>query len=329
MDENLQVDKHSDEIDLKDLFVTIWKGKKVIIAFALIIAILTCLITMFIVDPVYETKLSILINMPDTIATKYGDYKLLMTTNEQYIELIKSNDVLIKTIKDMGYDDSKVSVDNLVSRISVNKDDKKPNQFYIKVAANNKEESLKLAQCLYNNYIEFMDLTIKNKCAEHFSIIFTTAKNKGIESLERTESLLEKNIELLNTIPKTINSKEAIKDIDTTTLDYVVLENAINENYTKVEANIIANQQTINSMHLNITKYCNYLNELNSIQDKLSEKDLSMEFCQVTETNIYLPSEPIAPSHKTSPSTSLNTVIGGVIGGMIGVMVVLIKKYWF
>jgi len=48
----------------------------------------------------------------------------------------------------------------------------------------------------------------------------------------------------------------------------------------------------------------------------------------VVETSIYLPSPPVAPSKKTSPSNARNAALGLVIGGMLGVGISLIKEYW-
>lgn len=320
---------HNDEIDLKELFSVLWKGKFKIISMALGLAIIVCLITMFIIKPVFDTRLDVLINVPEKIESKYGNYTMLLTSNDQYIELIKNNDILTKSIKDMGYGTEDISVESLSNKISITKDEKKKNSFVIKISANEKGESLKLAQTIYDNYISYIKQSTKTRAAEQFMSYYEMQREKNAKNLETTKKLLDKNVALLSTISQTINSKEAIKSIDTNTLDYVVLENAINENYTKVEADIIAEKQLINVIETNIDLYNGYIEELKEIEQQLVSGNEDISFCDTINTSIKLSSNPVEPSHKSSPRTGLNTVIGGILGGMIGVMYVLIRKYWF
>jgi len=110
----------------------------------------------------------------------------------------------------------------------------------------------------------------------------------------------------------------------------MVLENIINQNYTKVELDIINTEQTIYNLEDRINVVNQYLNELNKIKDDIiNNKGLVNEYLTSINRSIQLPSAPVAPTAKTGPSTSLNTVIATVIGGMISVIYVLIKKYWF
>lgn len=89
MSENLNiVQNNEEEIDLRELIMALWKQKVMIISISLIASILAGLYSVFILSPVYETRLNIVISMPETYNTKYGEYKLPITTNQQYINLI-------------------------------------------------------------------------------------------------------------------------------------------------------------------------------------------------------------------------------------------------
>ncbi|HHU78729.1 MAG TPA: hypothetical protein GXZ29_07640, partial [Clostridiales bacterium] len=48
----------------------------------------------------------------------------------------------------------------------------------------------------------------------------------------------------------------------------------------------------------------------------------------VTETSIYLPSKPVAPNRKSSPSNSRNAVIGLAAGLMLGLITAYVKEFW-
>ncbi len=330
MSEQQNYNRYEDEIDIKELFMVIWKGKLVIIAITLIFAILTGIVTVFLIDPVYEAKLDIIVNIPETFNTKYGEYRMLMSTNEQYINLIQSNDVLKNTMEDMNFDMNNSSIQNFSSRISITKDDKKPNSFNIKVQASSPDEALQATISLYKNYIDYLNKTIKTRSSDYFINYYLTELKKDEDSLKSDNILLEQYKEMLNEIPQTINQKDALGSININSVDYVVLENILNENYKKVELDIINLEQVIFGLENKINLSKQYIDELNQIKISIANNDeLSLEFFKVVDESVHLTSEPIAPTNKTSPSTTLNIVIGAVIGGMISVIYVLIKKYWF
>ena len=328
-----------DEIDLRELIMVFWRQRKLIITITLIAAILTGLFSMFVLSPVYDTKLNIVINMPEKYNTRYGEYTLPITTNEQYIELIKSNDVLANTIRDMEYMDGEVTIEDFKESISIGKVETKTgvtqNSFDITVSADDAQESLKLAKTLYNNYIEFMDVMTKERAISFYYNDFSVQLKSLNNTLDKTKRILEKNEELLAQTPQTINQKEAMQAIQGNTSEYVVLENIINPNYTKIESDVIANKQSIINIESSINLFNDYLEEITSEKvtmakyyDTGSATKLESSIIGVVETSVYLPSPPVAPTKKTSPSNTRNVALGTVLGAMIAIMVVFIKDYW-
>ena len=330
-----------DEIDLRELFMVIWKKKVAIICITLIAAILTGLISVFLITPVYHSRLRIIINMPETYHTKYGDYTLPITSNDQYINLITSNDIILHTIEDMGYD-AETTIESIRERITIELSETKANieqnTFYVKVAADNPTEAQKLAQTLFDNYIEFLELLTIDGALDFHINRFNVALQSSEVSLTSTKEILAKNEALLAITPPTINQKDAMNELKASddTSDYIILERVINPNYTKIESDIIENKQSINSIENSMRINNEYLAELDILRAKVDSYresgDYSVidnDFVKVTKTNIYLPSDPIVPSQKTSPSNARNAIIGALLGGMVAVFVVLIKEYWF
>ncbi len=334
------VQYREDEIDLRELFMALWKRKVMIVSVALIGAILAGIFSMFILSPVYDSKLNIVVSMPETYNTRYGEYKLPITTNEQYIDLIISNDVLIKTIKDMGYNSGDLTLENLKGQISIGKATAKAvdvvqNNFEVTVSAGDPKEALKLAQTLYDNYIEFADVMTKERAINYYINHFKVDKNSQDILLKSAREILKKNEELLAKTPETINQKDAMSQV-TNTKDFVVLENIINPNYTKVENDIILKKQEINTIEDTIRTDIDNLTQLD-IEKKTIDKyyetgkeaKLDSSLIGVVETSIYLPSPPVAPTQKTSPSNAMNIAIGLVLGGMLACGIALIREYWF
>ncbi|TWH79366.1 Wzz/FepE/Etk N-terminal domain-containing protein [Sedimentibacter saalensis] len=343
MNENQNnVQYYRNEIDLKELILALWKRKKMIISFTLVFAILAGLFSKFVISPVYDTKLNIVISMPEVYSTRYGDYTLPITTNDQYIKLITSNDVLINTIKDMEYDTVEISLEKLRKRIAIGNVDTKTNtiqnSFEVTVSADNPEESLKLAQTLFANYIEFIDVMTKERAINYFINNFSMNIKSLENKLKSTRDILSTNEELLAETPQIITKGEASIEIQTQLTDksdYVVPVNTVNPNYIKIENDIVENKQSINIIENSIMMNNQYISELGVEKQALNKyyetgraKKLESSVIGVVETSVYLPSPPVAPTQKTSPSNSLNTIIGAVIGGMIGVMTALIKEYW-
>jgi uncharacterized protein involved in exopolysaccharide biosynthesis len=344
MNENQNnIQYYEDEIDLRELMVALWKRKKMIISLTLVIAILAGMFSMFVLSPVYDTKLNIVISMPEIYSTRFGEYKLPITTNDQYINLLTSNDVLIKTIRDMQYNLDEISVEKLKERIAISssviKTNTVQNSFEVTVSADNAEESLKLAQTLYDNYIEFMDVMTKERAISFFIKDFSMDIKTQENQLDSVKEILKKNEELLATTPQIIAKGNANLEIQTqltSNSDYVVPVDTVNPNYIKIENDIIGNKQTINNIENTIRLNNRYLEELNKEFSALNKyfetgqaEKLESSVIGVVETSVYLPSPPVAPTQKTSPSNALNTIIGAVIGGMLGVMIALFMEYWF
>ena len=344
MNKNQNNEKYyGDEIDLKEIIMTLWKRKKMIIAFILIVAILSALFSMFILSPVYETKLNIVMSMPEVYYTRYGAYKLPITTNEQYISLINSNDVLINTIRDMDYSSKKISIDDLNKKITVVKSETKANtvqnSFTVTVSADSPEESLRLAQTLFINYLGFMDVMTKERAVNYYLNHFNVELKSMQNVLDIERDTLKKDEELLARTPKIIDGAKSNIEIQSKlndNSDYIVPVNIANPNYIKIENDIVQRNQKIYEIESNMKKYGQYLEEL-SIERQAIEKyyetgrveKLVSSVIGVVETSVYLPSPPVAPTQKTSPSNALNTIIGAIIGGVLGVMTALIKEYWF
>jgi capsular polysaccharide biosynthesis protein len=333
---------YKEELDFRELVMALWKRKKIIISMTLMFALIAGIISIFVLSPKFDSKLNIVISMPETYTTRYGDYKLPITTYDQYINLITSNDVLINTIKDMQYDTNLVTVERLKERIKIEVGSTKANtvqnSYYITVSAENAEESLKLAQSLYNNYIEFMDVMTKDRAISFFINDFNVKIKSYKNQLESTKEILKRNEELLAETPQVINQGKGNIELQTKlseNSDYVIPIDTINPNYIKIENDIVNNKQTINSIESSINMNNKYLEELsieknaiNKYYETGSAKKLESSVISIVETSIYLPSPPIEPTEKTSPNNLINIIIGAFAGFMLGILTVLIKEYW-
>lgn len=355
MNEN-QYNSHANdgEIDLRELILVLWKKKIAIICVTLIAAIIAGVISVFLIKPVYHSNLRIVINMPQVYNTKYGDYTLYhlydiyyiqgentkrINYNEQYINLITSSTVIQDTIEDMGYD-AATGIESVRGRISiesVSKLNSVQNTFNIKVASNDPADAKKLAQTLYDNYIEFLDMVVIEGAIDHYINEYNILLQSDEIALLSEKELLANNEELLASIPQFINQKEAMKVYDSSNTDnYIIIENILNPTYIKVESDIMLNKQNIHSIENSIRKHKEYLDELDELKSKLNSyrqtddySDVESHFVRISKVKAYLSSEPATSGYKTSPNNTRNVIIGAFFGGIIAVFVVLIREYWF
>ena len=330
---------HSDhmegEISLRNLLMVFWKKKYSIISITMIFAILTGIISVFLIAPVYDTKVEVVISMPETYYTRYGEYKLPISTKDQYLQLLKTNDVLLNTIKDMQFTEN-VSIKQLSERITIIAQDKDTTSFTFTVSGPNPEESLRLANTLFDNYIRFVDNMLKERTIYYFYDNFTVELINLENALTKEQEALKMNQELLSQITKdykTVNLE--VIDYLGKNGSYILPEDTVNPNYIKVETDVISNQQSINYLTSTIDITKKQLSQLEEEKKAIENYykngkagGISVNLVSIVDSNIYLPSELVAPTQKTSPSNAKNVVIGTVLGGMIGVFVVLAQAYW-
>ncbi len=333
MNENQNsIQNYEYEIDLRELFLVLWKKKIMIISFSLVGAILAGLLSIFLITPVYNTDLKIDVNIPETYITKYGEYKLPVSTNAQYMNLIKSNDVILNTMKEMGYKRGiDMSISGLKEKISmVNIDTKSASQnvFDVKVSEKSPEESLKFAKTLYSNYLEYVDMLTRDKAVNYYYDSFS-ANLKGQQTLlESTKQILQKNEEVLAKTPETINQSSLTK-----TSNNIVIENIINPAYTKLQESIVENKLLMITTEDRIRVLEQNLEELNKEKKVIAQyyetgnAEGQSDIINIAKTNIYLLSTPVAPINKTSPNNALNIIIGLIFGGMLAVGIVMINEY--
>ncbi|PYG87174.1 LPS O-antigen subunit length determinant protein (WzzB/FepE family) [Ruminiclostridium sufflavum DSM 19573] len=322
------------EIDLRELLLVLWKKKLIIVSFSLAGAILAGLLSIFVITPVYNTDLKIDLNIPETYITKYGEYKLPVSTNGQYMNLITSNDVILNTMNDMGYKRGEdMTIKELKEKISMGDIDTKnssQNVFDVKVSAKSAEESLKFAKTLYNNYFEYVDMLTRDRAVSYYYDSFSAGLKGQEVILESTKKILAENKAVLVKTPETINQSALVAKGNN-----IVIENIINPAYVKLQEGIVENEQLIISTEDSIRVFKQNLKELDIEKKAIAEyyetgisEEQEGSIVNIAKTNIYLLSSPVAPIAKTSPSNGLNAVIGLVIGGMLAVVLVLVKEYW-
>ena len=258
--------KYDDEIELRDLIMILWNRKALIIAITLICALLAGLFSNFYITPVYNTKFSIVVNIPATYTTKYGDYTLPISSSNEYVNLIKSSEVIQATIEDLGYEQGEVSVQGISDRISFESTGVDGQSVYtINVSGSSPESALELANMVYDNYVKSLNVMIKERAINYYYNESKIKVSQNEMQISSEKDLLARQEALLEETPKTIDQKSAMAEIPNTS-DFIVLENIINPNYTQLEYNILEIKQNINILENESEEYAVYIKELEEDQ---------------------------------------------------------------
>jgi uncharacterized protein involved in exopolysaccharide biosynthesis len=243
----------------------------------------------------------------------------------------------------MGYNSDNVKTDKLKEKIEIDTSaisyqSGEQNNYTVRISAKNATEAQKLAQTLYENYIEYLNVMIIENAANYYYNNLRIQLNSDLDALELAKKVLTQNETILLNIPKTIDQKGAMKEIEdmANTSDFVVINDVVNPNYTEVEKNIIQNKQDVNTLQNSVDTNTIYIEKLQDLKDKVSEYystgkyiDEANDLGNIINANVFIPSKPAVPSEKTSPSNTTNVIIGAFLGCVVVIGITLFREYWF
>lgn len=334
MDEKTIVNQQmEEEITLREIILILLKHKILIISLAVIIGLCAGVYSKLMVTPIYTTKMNIVVNMPNIYQTRFGEYTLPISMNGDFLKLITNNDVLSNTISDLGDDASVVTTSDLNSRISIGtiSTSTNPEQtvFEVTVAGESPEEAVELANALYENYLEYLNIMMKNNAIDYFSNDLQVKIKVAENELDITRGVVAKNEELLSTIPQMIDVNSIINNVTNTTDGVIILEDVINPTYTETEKIIIQAKQLIMDSEVKVEQYTKYIQELSVEKETLNTVgDSETSIPSITDNNIFQSSSVIPPTNPSNSNTLMNVMIGIVLGGMLGVFLVFFRAYW-
>lgn len=322
-----------EEITLREIIVLLLKHKILIISLAVIIGLCAGIYSKLMITPIYTTKMNIVVNMPNNYHTRFGDYTLPISMNGDFLKLITNNDVLSNTITDIGDDASVVTTSDLNSRISIGTISTLTNPeqtvFEVTVAGESPEEAVELANALYENYLEYLNVMMKNNAIDYFSNDLQVKIKVAENQLDITRGVVEKNEELLSTIPQIIDVDSITNNVTNTTDGLIILEDVINPTYTETEKIIIQAKQLIMDSEVKVEQYTKYIQELSVEKETLNTVgDSETSIPSITDNNIFQSSSVIPPTNPSNANTLMNVMIGIVLGGMIGVFLAFFRDYW-
>jgi capsular polysaccharide biosynthesis protein len=341
----MEARNYEEEISLKELILILIKNLKIILictAMALVIA----LVYLFgIAKPVYESSVSGIISIPQTIESKFGTYTFPSINKMDYINIVTSHEVLSKTKEILGSDSS---VEGLRSRISI-VSEKDMNGFSISVLSDTPENARILAKTLSKVLIEELEYRYKENAIEAFLRDLDVSSKQLAENIKTNQLVLEgledqlTKVDPVITLKKMLTSNPTLaaeianqRGVDLADLsDEVMYEEYINPNYTELEAVVIETKTALNSTKVLLESKELLINELNKEAEGMQlykttgdASKLNNSTLDILRSKILINDTPSFSMNAVSPKKTLTLAIASIFGLMVGVFVAFFKNYW-
>ena len=281
---------YEDEIDLREIFATLWRWKWTIIGVTLASMILAFVISKFFMDPVYEARtvvapaamssvngssLTYVVNAENSLQWQMGEdmnaaLKLPQVSGQNFNALLTSNHVIFRSLQVLSLDQN---INAIRERVKVNHDAATATTEIV-VSGTDPQENSELANILVDQTISY----VKELNQQNMATMLNTLGSQ----LSQAESDLE----------DAINQSQ---------------ENYVNE--TRRERDIERREQMVDLL-----------------SGKIMELQLLQSFMNDQEQIIVLsPATP--PKNPVSPRIMLNTAIAAVLGFMLVIFAVFIIEY--
>lgn len=341
----MEESRYEDEISLKELICILLKNWKMIAIITVLAALIGASYAWFIASPSYESKVRGIIDIPESVETKYGTYTFATSNNMDYLSIITSDRVLWETIRDLDLETSAQSLEN---RITVDNKDES-NVFTFTVTSDTPEKAKTLMLSLRNNFLEEVNYINKEKAINYF--IRTSFVE--LESYKEKEEYLLGDIKETEILLKDINptlllQKSVLDDpliaaalMKNKNLSFEELANEtmlveeINPNYVEVENQIILLKQELKDLSLEEARNQKFYEELNVEKANLSairwsngSNSLKPGLLEIVSSAIIVDENPSTPINPVAPRKMLILAISLVLGLMIGVFTAFFKAYW-
>ncbi len=290
---------NDDEIDLREIFKTIFRWKYAIIGITIGCMLLAALISTFMIKPTYEARavlsISSLNKSNNTILKEDNDLRKIRDNLDDsvqvsemsiqgYQELITSSVVLEKVQKELKLN---YKLDKLRRQVKVEIPEA-GNLLEIKVTTSNSELSAKIANTLTQEFVDYVSTTNVNKMERFTRVI------EARITIEETS--LQKAANQLQLMPTSLNSNNP---------EYIKTQ----MERRKLESEVAMRKNAI---------------------DLLSSKMVEIKILQsiyLAENTITPVSPATSPQAPTRPNIQLNIVIAAVLGLMISTLGVFMVEY--
>lgn len=344
---NIETNQHlyENEISLKELIMTLYNQRKLIVVITAFCVVFTLVYSFFIMSPIYEASSEALVNAPATVETRYGTYEFYTENASDYAQYALSDEVL-----DRVHDQLQIegTVEGLRNRITIS-NDKDSSRYILKTTGETSDDAKMLNDTIAKQFETMIRIMMKKHALDYFIGKYEVDIASLLNSIDQKEAIITDTKALLDTLEPIYTLQKALFSdpnaaavyanqfgLDLSTLsENVMVEEFANENFFKVEQQYTDLKLELISLNQALNKTNAYLLDL--LQEK---KDFETKYRTDDEAKILndkldvyggqflITSHAMEPESPVGPRKALNLAIGLVFGVMLGVFVAFGKAYW-
>ncbi len=330
------------EISFKKLIYVLLSGRKLITGIVFVGIVLALFYSIVIAKPVYQTKATMFMSIPESTMTEMGNYKFPSNNPEDYFNLITQSEIIYKTVESNSLE---INDTDFTRNLSISKQ-KDAKVISVTYKGNNPEE---IASIL-NNHIDYYQHYLSFIFKEDAILQFITRDKVSLALKQNELSKLKGQLlkarndlsELSSTIPLqkalTTNPEFAAKyarDNGLTVAELsnqLLVEEVLNSNYIAAEKLVTSLETSINTLEIEVRILNEQLEKLELEKKILEESNVFEEPKSNFLSALSLPIKKMSPAsvsnYRISPRLALNIAIAVAFSGIIGVLVVFFKAYW-
>jgi len=323
-----------EEISLREIIETLWKGKVMIAAVTLAAVLVAAVISWFVLDPTYEVSAYVRVDESS------ADNKNL---NLNSIAQTATSDIsLNRVIMKLELDPNQYSISSLKNSIKTEVP-QGTNVMRVKVTGTNPDDITRIANLLA------MEIAMRSEITDRSGKI--VKYNQRLEELENLIALVQSEIKeteaQLASTPETLVTRKTVADDpylqsiineeqgnarQNGALELVTEE--VNPVYTTLKGRLADKQIELSKLQSEQQSLKDHIDkhqsEIAALEDQILNDRLYSTSSQRFlggESPVFV-SSAIVPTVPVGPNKVLNVAIAFVIGLMIGVMAVFIRHYW-
>jgi capsular polysaccharide biosynthesis protein len=340
-----------DEISLKELIVSIWEERKLIIWVTSLILVATIIYTFVIATPIYKAETELLIKKPEPVQTRYGTYSFPSEYINDYIEYLNSNEVVDRVIEknELNLNEGNVvSNDSFRDKITISKEEES-NRFSVAFEYKDPDRAYEINESLVKTYMDTIRIKYKLNAIEQFIYDYEVEIDNIESSIDREEKIMKDTKELLDSItpiytlqkllfsdPEAAAAYANEFNLDISDIsDNIMTQEYVNKNYFDIESKFLDSKTRLISMRESLERKKIFYEELieeqkliEDLRNTENEEEILNGKMDVMRDNIIVLSEAYSPNNPVSPNKLLNLAIGTVLGLMIGIFTGLFRAYW-
>jgi len=312
MDINAADNNTYTEITIQRFLLELWHEKVIIAAFTIIVFLAAVLFTYFTSETVYKSKALIAISPITALETKYGTYKLPLTTVDEYANFIRDSSTTALTI---GFAELDMSEDQLLDYIKINVT-KGVNYFSMTVESDTAEGARNIAEKHLVSFTHTIEMLIRNMAVDYYINRLNAQVSIHEYNLDQTETIITYIEEYLKSIPVHIS------------------EQSLNPQYEKMSGELALLKMKEESTRIQVETIESDLKDLSSEKLLLAEGRGNIEykssipraFDELSGIVTVINQPDLGDGYKTG-KMFFSMLAGMVFGLMLGVFAARFKTY--